>query len=769
MLLDGHAFRRDPLTFLRRLDTQAPVLEFRAGTARFTLVTDPGLIRQVLVTDRARYGEGKWTRRGTFLLGDCLMTREGAPHRERRREMQPSFSRSRIEAKAPELVRSVQAWSEELEPGRRDDGHSLWADASVAAVCRALFDFDLRDADQSARTVASAVATVVEAIPHRPWARPRALLARRTLRRLAGQMNGGPLATSLREQGCGEDEIIREIVTMLVAGVDTTPRTLSRIWLELARDPELEQRLHEEIDAAWGPDGLRPEDLPRLELVQHLLLESMRLYPAVRFIDRRPLEHVVLAGTLVRKDADLLLCPLLAHRDPAVFEDPERFLPDRWRTIDAPPRFHFLPFGEGMHRCIGEWLARITLPSVLAHVARRFRVECEEPRHGNQQETHFDVRLVPRSVRPAPPRDAERASPRSESRGLGTTSARSTHSRLDGDATLDALDAVVYADLFDCAVRERDVLRFARRSLGPAEARELLDRACRSGILSRRGDVYCLRDREQVFTHFERRAQRAERLTRRAHRVASWLQHLPAVRGLALTGSVAAGQADGEADVDFLLIVEGRRMGTVFLLCGSLARVFGRGLLCPNYYLAEDRMALDRRSDFVARELLLAKPLCGAAADLVDHNPWATERFPNRESRSAPTVRARPIGRAVQRAIERLLGGRFGDLVERAACRVAWRRLEAHYGAGQVPQSVCGQWDARRELRFHRRMRTAGLLDRYERRRESLRQTCTDLLTDPSGPGSVAMSPSTRTEISATEIEADHRDSLTPLPEGVRV
>jgi hypothetical protein len=152
------------------------------------------------------------------------------------------------------------------------------------------------------------------------------------------------------------------------------------------------------------------------------------------------------------------------------------------------------------------------------------------------------------------------------------------------------------------------------------------------------------------------------------------------------------------------------RLGTVFVLLGSLSRLFGRRLFCPNYYVCENRLGLGPANLYLARELAQARPLTGDGAALWRANPWLEETFPNAE----PPAGGDPAGSGLQRALEALVGGRF----EPWARRVARQRLRAHYGA--VPTDVSDAFEAGVALRFHGSGVAARTLERHRARRVEL-------------------------------------------------
>ncbi|MDH4176566.1 MAG: hypothetical protein OEV72_03230 [Thermoleophilia bacterium] len=275
-----------------------------------------------------------------------------------------------------------------------------------------------------------------------------------------------------------------------------------------------------------------------------------------------------------------------------------------------------------------------------------------------------------------------------------------------------ALDAVAYGDVFDSAVSEDELWRYSRVAVSRDELKRLLGGADARRALVVEGDLVAPADRPHLIGSRAAGIERAGRIERRARRVARVVRHVPFVRGVALTGSAAAGNAPEPADTDLLVIVAPGRLATVFVLLGTAARILGRQVLCPNYYLAGDHLAF-RPGTYVARELAQAVPLVGAA-DLVSANPWLRDWFPNLPAARRPSRDAGPT--VAQRALEPLLGGRLGDALERRAHRIAVARLRAHHrAAGEgVPPAVLDALADGRELRFHGSELRPATESRYE-------------------------------------------------------
>ncbi len=290
-----------------------------------------------------------------------------------------------------------------------------------------------------------------------------------------------------------------------------------------------------------------------------------------------------------------------------------------------------------------------------------------------------------------------------------------------GQDCLDLLDALVYGDVFDCALTLDELRRYGRVPI----ARDELERRLREdpelrSLVAERDGLYALADRPELIDARPERMRRARVLQRRARRIAWLLRHVPFVRGLALTGSAAAGDAAAGADVDVLVVVAPGRLGFMFVVLGSASRLLGRRVFCPNYYICAGQLEIGPHTIYVARELTQARALVGDAERLRAANPWVADVFPNA---AGPTSDAplRPGGR-LQRLLEAPLRGALGDRVEGRAGRVAAGRLRVHYaGFGrEVPPHVLAEFEAGRALRFHGLRYGETTRERYAARRAEL-------------------------------------------------
>jgi cytochrome P450 len=166
-----------------------------------------------------------------------------------------------------------------------------------------------------------------------------------------------------------------ELTTILLAGHETTANALAWTWYLVARHPEVERRLHAEIDAALGHRRPTADDLTALPYTQMVFAESMRLYPPAWLLGRVAVEDHAAGGYAIPAGSIVVLSPWAVHRNEAFFPAPERFDPERWQParVAGRPRFSYFPFGGGMRGCMGEAFAWMEGVLVMATLAQRWR------------------------------------------------------------------------------------------------------------------------------------------------------------------------------------------------------------------------------------------------------------------------------------------------------------------------------------------------------------------------------------------------------------
>lgn len=402
-------YAKDPLAFIERCAWggfgDVVYMDF-LGQPTYVL-QHPEHIEQVLVTRHRHYAKDRLQRRllGGRLLGNGLLTSEGDFWLRQRRLMQPAFHRQRLAAygrvMAEHSQRQLTSWRE----GEVRDVYADMMELTLGIAIKCLFDLEL---EGEAQSMGPALARVME-----HFANMYALLMPEWLptpenrgyraaveqldtlvfdiiqrRRAEGNDAGDLLSLLLQVQDedgsrMSDAQLRDEVLTLVLAGHETTAITLAFCWHLLSLHPDVEATLHRELDTVLGGRAPTLEDLPALAFTDQVVKESLRLYPPAWSISREALEDDVVGGWPVRAGSMMVLNPWTTHRDARFFEEPNAFRPQRWADglEQRLPRFAFFPFGGGPRLCIGVGFALMEARLVLATLAQRFRFErvSEEP------------------------------------------------------------------------------------------------------------------------------------------------------------------------------------------------------------------------------------------------------------------------------------------------------------------------------------------------------------------------------------------------------
>ena len=389
-------------------DQYGPVVRFRVFGNRFLMLSDPELVREALVSQAALFPKDE---RDVAILdrtiGHGLVSANGEEHKRQRRLTQPAFHTRRIDAYAATMIEYSEAMLDSWRHGQTFDVAAVMSALTMSIVARSLFGVDRTTMEATAARISAAIRTLQEAAdkefqsplllpPWLPTARNRRRAAATAVlyetinhmiaarRAAAGgdevQDSGDLLSMLLLSRDEAGDrmsdaEVRDQLVTLFVAGHETTSNALTWTWFLLAQHPAVEKRLHEEVDALGRPPALA--DLPQLPYSLRVLKEAMRLYPPVWAINvRRAAADTTLGPYAVRRGERLWISPFVMHRRPQYYPDPERFDPDRWtpERERALPRFAYMPFGGGPRICIGNGFALMEAHLIIAVVARRFRL-----------------------------------------------------------------------------------------------------------------------------------------------------------------------------------------------------------------------------------------------------------------------------------------------------------------------------------------------------------------------------------------------------------
>ena len=388
-------------------DTYGPFVRFNIFLKEFYLVSDPELIREVLVTQAANFPkDGRDVAILDRAIGHGLVSANGAEHKRQRRLTQPAFHTRRIDAYAGTMVDYTTAMLDEWRDGQEMDVAEAMSSLTMFIVARTLFGADRVAMKDTAEGIGAAI-HVIQAATNNEFQSPFLLpewlptamnrqrrVARTVLyeiidrliaeRRAEGDAADSGDLLSMLLLSCddagdrmSDDEVRDQAVTLFVAGHETTSNALTWTWYLLSQHPAEEARLHAELDAALGGRPPVLADLPHLPYTLQVIKEAMRLYPPAWVVNiRRAAADTTLGSYAVKKGDRLWLSPFVMHRRPTFFPDPERFDPDRWtpERERALPKFAYMPFGGGARVCIGNGFALMEAHLIVAAVAQRYRL-----------------------------------------------------------------------------------------------------------------------------------------------------------------------------------------------------------------------------------------------------------------------------------------------------------------------------------------------------------------------------------------------------------
>jgi cytochrome P450 len=399
------AERLDLMT--RAVLTHGDVVRFEFPHITGHLVAHPEHVQQVLVDQHRLFS--KQTRGYEKLrafLGNGLVTSDGEFWLRQRRIAQPAFHKRRIAGFATAMVEAaedtVRRWERPAKEGASIDVATEMNRLALRIAGETLLSTDPSD---KANAVSDALTTMLHEAHeriNRPWSPPeswptarnrRYRSASRELdqivldiidRRRRGAETRDDLLQMLLEakdaetgESMDDRQLRDEVMTMFLAGHETTANALTWTLYLLSRFPSVARALHEEACEVLGDRAATVEDLPRLELAKRVLQESMRLYPPVWVVGRSPIEDVQIGGFDVPKGSLIFVSQWVTHRHPEFWDDPEGFDPDRWlpERAKAQHRYQYFPFAAGPRMCIGSGFAMMEGQLVLATLARRYRVD----------------------------------------------------------------------------------------------------------------------------------------------------------------------------------------------------------------------------------------------------------------------------------------------------------------------------------------------------------------------------------------------------------
>lgn len=377
-------------------------VSFRFFNVPICLLVHPDYIEYVLVTNQSNFVKSRDYRVLSLVMGEGLLTAEGEAWRRQRRLVQPAFHHENIVEYGKVMVDCAGRILDTWEDGVVRDIHKDMTHLTLEVVTRSLFGTTVLD---RADDVATGLHCMMEEFT---WHANLSFIlpdflplpVRRRLRRGIRLMDDvfysiirtrrvnpsdqndllGALLNMRHPDGrpMSERELRDEMMTLLLAGHETTAVALSWTWYLLALNNQTETKLHDELNAVLGDRDPTVADIPRLRYTEWVIKEAMRLYPPAWGIGRRALADFEVGGYRLPAGTNIFLMQWITHRDERFFPEPESFRPERWdESIEGNnlPRFAYFPFGGGPRKCIGASFAMMEAVLVLATLARRFRLE----------------------------------------------------------------------------------------------------------------------------------------------------------------------------------------------------------------------------------------------------------------------------------------------------------------------------------------------------------------------------------------------------------
>ncbi|MDQ0220649.1 cytochrome P450 [Peribacillus cavernae] len=411
-LLTGHLkeFQSDPLEFLTRLTTEyGDVAKIRFGPFQNVyLISDPDLIKQVLVTKQKHFVKSRDFHALKPIIGEGLLTSEKELHMRQRRLIQPAFRKTHIVNYGQDMIdittNYISTWKDGEERMITQDMMSM----ALGIISKTMFSMDFEEGyDVLGEPIETAMRTAVKRM--RTLLQPPLWVPTRSNREYKNaiheldkvlfeiidkrredaekqeDMLGILMDARDDEDGLGmtDTQVRDELMTIFLAGHETTANALSWTLYLLSQHPEVESKLFHEIENVIGNRLPAPEDFKNLTYTQNIIWESLRLYPPGFVTGREVDEDVDIGGYHFKKGDMILVSQYVMHHKQEYFDNPESFYPERFENNFAKtiPAYAYFPFGGGPRVCIGNHFAMMEAVLVLVCISQRYRLRIAPDHH----------------------------------------------------------------------------------------------------------------------------------------------------------------------------------------------------------------------------------------------------------------------------------------------------------------------------------------------------------------------------------------------------
>jgi len=380
------------------------IAQFKLLNKTYLLVTNPDYVKHILQDNYRNYIRGRSVETGRVLLGNGLPLIDGDFWLRERRMLQPAFHRERLGKLADTAVQVIrtfmQGWADKARNHQTLDMDDEMMRLTLTVIIKSMFSADIDDRIQSLSQAFNVASRFMLWRSQQMWAPPLSVPVPRnveynralnvlndTIYPLIADGRKNPkddllgMMLAMRDADTGEgltDQQARdEVVTIFFAGHETSAATLAWAFYLLSEQPEVEERLRNEVDLVLSGRVPTFADLPKLSYMQQVINEVLRLYPAAYLFAREAVVDDTIDGYRIPANTLIFLTPYVTHRDPKYWPDPETFDPERFspEQIASRPRHVYYPFGEGPHVCIGNNFAWMEMQLILAMALQRFRLK----------------------------------------------------------------------------------------------------------------------------------------------------------------------------------------------------------------------------------------------------------------------------------------------------------------------------------------------------------------------------------------------------------
>ncbi len=379
------------------------IVKLKLGYDLAFLVSEPEFLKYVYLDHHKNFTkQTKAWKLFRLIFGEGLLTSEGELWRQQRRLMQPSFHRERIASLVKVMVNASAEMLKTWEEKNQVDVSAEMMRLTLRIVGETLLGINMSDqADVVAKTLPILLDQTIHQITKvvglpLSFPSPRNLRFRKALKDMRGigakvieerrhhpEKNADLLSMLMeaRDEETGEkmseEQLLDEVMTLFLAGHETTANALTWTCYLLSQHPDVEKKVREEVEHILRGHSPRFEDLPKLSYLERVIKESLRLYPPVWFMGRLVMEDDEIGGYFVPAKSMIFLSPYITHHSRHLWEEPERFDPDRFlpERFSQKHRFAYTPFGAGPRQCIGNGFALMEAQVILAMMLQKYRFQ----------------------------------------------------------------------------------------------------------------------------------------------------------------------------------------------------------------------------------------------------------------------------------------------------------------------------------------------------------------------------------------------------------